>query len=84
MDLHLALTIISINAFSVEFPFYICTFLNNCYLVTEDYQQLIEDIVRDGRLYASENHQDILKVCFPLSARHCKANAQILFPVKAC
>nr|XP_023668437.1 signal peptide, CUB and EGF-like domain-containing protein 1 [Paramormyrops kingsleyae] len=27
----------------------------------EDYQQLIEDIVRDGRLYASENHQDILK-----------------------
>lgn len=33
----------------------------------EDYQQLIEDIVRDGRLYASENHQEILKVrkfCF--------------------
>lgn len=29
---------------------------------TEDYQQLIEDIVRDGRLYASENHQEILKV----------------------
>lgn len=28
----------------------------------EDYQQLIEDIVRDGRLYASENHQEILKV----------------------
>ncbi|KAI4830365.1 hypothetical protein KUCAC02_001998 [Chaenocephalus aceratus] len=27
----------------------------------EDYQELIEDIVRDGRLYASENHQDILK-----------------------
>lgn len=27
----------------------------------EDYQQLIEDIVRDGRLYASENHQEILK-----------------------
>uniref|UniRef100_A0A8C9Y137 Signal peptide, CUB and EGF-like domain-containing protein 2 n=1 Tax=Sander lucioperca TaxID=283035 RepID=A0A8C9Y137_SANLU len=26
-----------------------------------DYQQLIEDIVRDGRLYASENHQEILK-----------------------
>lgn len=30
--------------------------------VPEDYQQLIEDIVRDGRLYASENHQEILKV----------------------
>lgn len=30
----------------------------------EDYQQLIEDIVRDGRLYASENHQEILKVSF--------------------
>lgn len=29
---------------------------------TEDYQELIEDIVRDGRLYASENHQEILKV----------------------
>ncbi|KAM4722496.1 signal peptide, CUB and EGF-like domain-containing protein 2 isoform 2-T2 [Rhinophrynus dorsalis] len=27
----------------------------------EDYQELIEDIVRDGRLYASENHQGILK-----------------------
>uniref|UniRef100_A0A8U7NAJ6 Signal peptide, CUB and EGF-like domain-containing protein 2 n=1 Tax=Corvus moneduloides TaxID=1196302 RepID=A0A8U7NAJ6_CORMO len=27
----------------------------------EDYQELIEDIVRDGRLYASENHQEILK-----------------------
>lgn len=32
-------------------------------LVSEDYQELIEDIVRDGRLYASENHQEILKVC---------------------
>lgn len=32
--------------------------------VPEDYQELIEDIVRDGRLYASENHQEILKV-FP-------------------
>lgn len=31
-----------------------------CFL--EDYQELIEDIVRDGRLYASENHQEILKV----------------------
>ncbi|XP_058401937.1 signal peptide, CUB and EGF-like domain-containing protein 2 isoform X3 [Diceros bicornis minor] len=28
----------------------------------EDYQELIEDIVRDGRLYASENHQEILKI----------------------
>ncbi|KAM6073689.1 LOW QUALITY PROTEIN: signal peptide, CUB and EGF-like domain-containing protein 2 [Chlamydotis macqueenii] len=27
----------------------------------EDYQELIEDIVRDGRLYASKNHQEILK-----------------------
>lgn len=32
------------------------------FLPTEDYQELIEDIVRDGRLYASENHQEILKV----------------------
>lgn len=32
----------------------------------EDYQQLIEDIVRDGRLYASENHQEILKVQTPV------------------
>ena len=33
---------------------------------SEDYEQLVEDIVRDGRLYASENHQEILKVskCF--------------------
>lgn len=35
----------------------------------EDYQQLIEDIVRDGRLYASENHQEILKVSELLSGR---------------
>ncbi|XP_047608011.1 signal peptide, CUB and EGF-like domain-containing protein 2 isoform X2 [Phacochoerus africanus] len=27
----------------------------------EDFQELIEDIVRDGRLCASENHQEILK-----------------------
>ncbi|KAL4622476.1 signal peptide, CUB and EGF-like domain-containing protein 3 isoform X2 [Arapaima gigas] len=27
----------------------------------EDYERLVEDIVRDGRLYASENHQEILK-----------------------
>lgn len=30
--------------------------------LAEDYEQLVEDIVRDGRLYASENHQEILKV----------------------
>lgn len=30
--------------------------------ISEDYEQLVEDIVRDGRLYASENHQEILKV----------------------
>lgn len=34
--------------------------------LSEDYQQLIEDIVRDGRLYASENHQEILKVLMDL------------------
>ena len=32
------------------------------FFAAEDYQELIEDIVRDGRLYASENHQEILKV----------------------
>uniref|UniRef100_A0A8C2HYD0 Signal peptide, CUB and EGF-like domain-containing protein 2 n=1 Tax=Cyprinus carpio TaxID=7962 RepID=A0A8C2HYD0_CYPCA len=31
------------------------------FLYLEDYEQLVEDIVRDGRLYASENHQEILK-----------------------
>lgn len=31
-------------------------------VTSEDYEQLVEDIVRDGRLYASENHQEILKV----------------------
>lgn len=38
---------------------------------SEDYEQLVEDIVRDGRLYASENHQEILKVgyLFILSER---------------
>ncbi|MEQ2160820.1 Signal peptide, CUB and EGF-like domain-containing protein 1 [Goodea atripinnis] len=30
-------------------------------VISEDYEQLVEDIVRDGRLYASENHQEILK-----------------------
>lgn len=37
------------------------------FISTEDYQELIEDIVRDGRLYASENHQEILKVSSYLS-----------------
>ncbi len=32
------------------------------FINSEDYEQLVEDIVRDGRLYASENHQEILKV----------------------
>lgn len=32
------------------------------FMNSEDYEQLVEDIVRDGRLYASENHQEILKV----------------------
>lgn len=40
--------------FTLHFSFFFFT--------PEDYQQLIEDIVRDGRLYASENHQEILKV----------------------
>lgn len=35
---------------------------NISFIPSEDYQELIEDIVRDGRLYASENHQEILKV----------------------
>lgn len=37
------------------------------FISPEDYQELIEDIVRDGRLYASENHQEILKVSTCLS-----------------
>lgn len=43
---------------SVEFP----RSAPNPAAFTEDYEQLVEDIVRDGRLYASENHQEILKV----------------------
>lgn len=39
-----------------------CPELLSCLAVAEDYEQLVEDIVRDGRLYASENHQEILKV----------------------
>lgn len=27
----------------------------------EGYEQLVEDIVQDGQLYASKNHQEILK-----------------------
>ena len=46
---------------SITFDFIGC--VNECvYTFSEDYQELIEDIVRDGRLYASENHQEILKV----------------------
>jgi len=37
-------------------------FVSYVFLNSEDYEQLVEDIVRDGRLYASENHQEILKV----------------------
>lgn len=37
----------------------------------EDYEQLVEDIVRDGRLYASENHQEILKVCTFIISSKC-------------
>lgn len=47
-------------------PYYtMCVSLFIC-RIPEDYQQLIEDIVRDGRLYASENHQEILKVQIPV------------------
>lgn len=42
-----------------------------CCGFAEDYQQLIEDIVRDGRLYASENHQEILKVSELLYGKGC-------------
>lgn len=44
----------------------LCSLLIWMFCTPEDYQQLIEDIVRDGRLYASENHQEILKV--PISS----------------
>lgn len=40
----------------------LCIYMLSIVLLLEDYQELIEDIVRDGRLYASENHQEILKV----------------------
>lgn len=40
----------------------LCIYMRSIVLLLEDYQELIEDIVRDGRLYASENHQEILKV----------------------
>lgn len=39
--------------------------------VAEDYEQLVEDIVRDGRLYASENHQEILKVSMSPPGPRC-------------
>jgi len=28
----------------------------------EEYQELVDDIVRDGRLYATHQHQDVLTV----------------------
>jgi len=31
-------------------------------LYTEEYQELIDDIVRDGRLYSSHQHRQVLKV----------------------
>ena len=31
-------------------------------VISEEYQDLIEDIVRDGRLYSSHQHQEVLKV----------------------
>jgi hypothetical protein len=31
--------------------------------IAEEYQDLIEDIVRDGRLYSSHQHREVLKVC---------------------
>ncbi|XP_078719814.1 signal peptide, CUB and EGF-like domain-containing protein 2 isoform X3 [Lampetra fluviatilis] len=58
----------------------------------EDYQELIEDIVRDGRLYASENHQEILKdknlikILFEVLAhpqnyfKYTKADSKKMFP----
>ena len=64
---------------------------NMSFFQTEDYQELIEDIVRDGRLYASENHQEILKVSmylgghgsypchrgkFPLPPRCCLSDTE--------
>ena len=31
-------------------------------MCVEEYQELVDDIVRDGRLYAAHRHQDVLKV----------------------
>ena len=33
-----------------------------CICVVDEYQDLIEDIVRDGRLYSVYQHQEVLKV----------------------
>lgn len=52
-------------------------------LNTEDYEQLVEDIVRDGRLYASENHQEILKVsvhCNSFMASFRKSDLLVWMP----
>lgn len=48
----------------------------------EDYQQLIEDIVRDGRLYASENHQEILKVQIPVQHYQPKCHMGLVWYFK--
>jgi hypothetical protein len=50
------------------------------FILTEDYQELIEDIVRDGRLYASENHQEILKVSSCLSTQEVSMSSHIRLP----
>lgn len=36
----------------------------------EEYQELIDDIVRDGRLYQSHQHQEVLKVKCTFSFFH--------------
>ena len=36
-----------------------CGFVCVC---VEEYQELVDDIVRDGRLYATHQHQDVLTV----------------------
>lgn len=43
-----------------SFPKQIWT--NKLFSIAEEYQPLIEDIVKDGRLYNSYQHQHILKV----------------------
>jgi len=57
-----------------------CVMMSRVFFMNaEDYEQLVEDIVRDGRLYASENHQEILKVstASPPSYKCNKINEEI-------